>query len=85
MRARQGVAEIERDVQHALNRQFALLFQHVIQRPAADIFHHDVVLVIFFDGRQHLNDVGVVQFLKRLSLASEALQQVRVMFDDLGL
>ena len=80
--AGQGVGHFEHNCQDARDGQdlgrFGLAsgVDPFAQRAAGYIFHHQVVLLIFFDGGDVLDDVGVVELAQGHALPPETLDQL---------
>ena len=76
MRAAQRVGQLQPDRDDLLDRELMLPLEQIGQRSAADVFHDEVVLIVFFQRGQHFDDVGVIEFAQRFAFAPETLDGI---------
>ncbi len=71
----QGQAALEDDADDAMQRQQLVEGAEGGQFPARDVLHHDVGLVVFQDGVENPDDIGVIELLRHRPLGGEQLLQ----------
>ena len=71
--------DLDRDVDRPERIERRLLADHLLQRPAGEVFHRDVVGAIEGPAIEHADHVRVLKPRRRLRLAAEALDEPGVL------
>ncbi len=79
VRVRERIGDVGRDPRGLHRRESAVLHEHVAQRVAVDVLHHDERGVVVLAPVVHAHDAGMAEAGRRLRLAAEALDGGGVM------
>ena len=71
--------DLDRDLDRTDRIERRLLADHLLERAAGQVLHHDVVGVVVGPAVIHADDVGVLQAGGGLGLAAEALDESRIL------